>query len=407
MTASGTARPGEAGASEASLSEGPEGTAAERRPRAPDIAARELKFRDPARGAALAGALAKTVAAIGRSPVSVMHVCGSHEQAIARFGLRSVLPRDLHVIMGPGCPVCITDQPEVDEAVALARQGVRIATYGDMVRVPGTAASLADAQAEGARVEVVYSIDQAIALAAASPDPLVFFATGFETTAVATAAAILAGLPQNFFVLSAHKYIPPVMEIVAEMPESRIEGFLAAGHAATITGWGVFEPFVARHQVPVVIAGFEPLDILAALVRLAELIHGGARVVENMFPRCVTREGNLVAQRQLWRVFTPIGGRWRGIAHVPNGNLRLLDRWAHLDARRRFAIDLGTLWDEAPSLLAQQCVCGDIMSGLKTPAGCALFGAECVPDNPIGACMVSSEGTCRIWHEYGAQAVAR
>ena len=237
---------------------------------------RELKFRDPVRGAALSAALARTVAEIGRAPVSVMHVCGSHEQAIARFGLRTAFPRDLHVIMGPGCPVCITDQPEVDEAVALARQGVRIATYGDMVRVPGTAASLADTQTEGARVDVVYSIDQAIALAGASSDPLVFFATGFETTAVATAAAILSGLPSNFFVLSAHKYIPPVMEIVAEMPDSRIEGFVAAGHAATITGWGVFEAFVERHRVPVVVAGFEPLDILAALVRLAELIRDRA-----------------------------------------------------------------------------------------------------------------------------------
>ena len=405
MSASGTERPGEAGASEASLSEGPEGTAAERRPRAPiiDSATSELKFRDPDRGAALAGALAQTVAGIGRAPVSVMHVCGSHEQAIARFGLRSAFPPDLHVIMGPGCPVCITDQPEVDEAVALARQGVRIATYGDMVRVPGTAASLADAEAEGARVDVVYSIDQAIALANAAPDPLVFFATGFETTAVATAAAILSGLPANLFVLSAHKYIPPVMEIVAEMPDSRIEGFVAAGHAATITGWGVFEAFVERHRVPVVVAGFEPLDILAALVRLAELIRDRICTVENLFPRCVTREGNLVAQRQLWDVFTPIGGRWRGIAHIPNGNLRLRDRWSHLDARRRFAIDLTRLWDDTPSSLSQQCQCGDIMSGRKTPADCALFGADCVPENPVGACMVSSEGTCRIWHEYGVQ----
>ena len=366
-------------------------------------AARELKFRDTRRAAALSAALSRTVGEIGRAPVSVMHVCGSHEQAIARFGLRTQFPRDLHVIMGPSCPVCITDQPEVDEAVALARQGVRIATYGDMVRVPGSAASLADTQAEGARVDVVYSIDQAIAIARTSDEPLVFFATGFETTAVATAAAILSGLPRNFYVLSAHKYIPPVMEIVAEMPDSRIEGFIAAGHAATITGWGVFEAFVERHRVPVVVAGFEPLDILAALVRLVELIRDRKSTVENMFPRCVTREGNLVAQRQLWQVFAPMGGRWRGIAHVPNGNLRLRDAWAEVDARRHFAIDLAQLWDGAPSLLAQQCVCGDIMSGLKNPGDCALFGAECVPENPVGACMVSSEGTCRIWHEYGRQ----
>jgi hydrogenase expression/formation protein HypD len=366
-----------------------------------DLGARELKFRDTGRAAALSAALAKTVAEVGRAPVSVMHVCGSHEQAIARFGLRTGFPRDLHVIMGPGCPVCITDQPEVDEAVALARQGIRIATYGDMVRVPGSAASLADTQADGGRVEVVYSIDQAIAMAKQSDEPFVFFATGFETTAVATAAAILAGLPPNFFVLSAHKYIPPVMEIVAEMPDSKIEGFVAAGHAATITGWGVFEAFVERHHVPVVVAGFEPLDILAALVRLVELVRDRESTVVNMFPRCVTRQGNLVAQRQLWQVFAPTGGRWRGIAHVPNGNLRLRDEWARVDARQHFAIDLAALWDSAPSLLAQQCVCGDIMSGLKNPSDCALFGAECVPDNPIGACMVSSEGTCRIWHEYG------
>jgi hydrogenase expression/formation protein HypD len=191
------------------------------------------------------------------------------------------------------------------------------------------------------------------------------------------------------------------MEIVAEMPDTRVEGFLAAGHAATITGWGVFEPFVARHGVPVVVAGFEPLDILAGLVRLAELIRDGRPTVENMFPRCVTKQGNVRAQEQLWRVFRPIGGRWRGIAHVPNGNLRLRDEWAHLDARRMFDIDVEALQDQAPPALVQECVCGDIMAGIKSPTDCALFGQACVPESPVGACMVSSEGTCRIWHQYG------
>ncbi len=167
-----------------------------------------------------------------------MHVCGSHEQAIARFGLRAALPDRLNVIMGPGCPVCITDLPEMDEAVALAQSGIPVATYGDMVRVPGTAGSLADAKSRGAHVHTVYSVAQAVDLARETTGPLVFFATGFETTAVATAAVLIAGVPDNFFVLSAHKYIPPVMEIVAEMPDSRVEGFLAAGHAATITGSG-------------------------------------------------------------------------------------------------------------------------------------------------------------------------
>jgi hydrogenase expression/formation protein HypD len=361
----------------------------------------QLKFRDPAKARALAGALERLTRRIGRAPVSVMHVCGSHEQAIAKFGLRATFPKGLNVIMGPGCPVCVTDVPEVDEAVVLAMQGVRIATYGDMVKVPGTVKSLADAQADGARLHVVYSVAQAAALARETDEEVVFFASGFETTAVATAAVILRDPPPNFSVLSAHKYIPPVMEIVAEMPGSRVEGFLAAGHAATITGWGIFERFVERHRIPVVVAGFEPLDILAGLAKLLEVIHDGTPRVENMYPRCVTREGNLRAQEQLWRVFRPAGGRWRGIAHVPNGNLRLRDEWAHVDARRRFRIDVTGLWDYAPSALVQDCVCGDIMAGIASPTDCALYGKECLPETPVGACMVSSEGTCRIWHQYG------
>ena len=359
-----------------------------------------LKFRDPARARALSSALDRVTREIGRE-VCVMHVCGSHEQAIARFGLRATFPRDLNVIMGPGCPVCITDVPEVDEAIVLARQGVHIATYGDMLRVPGSSRSLADAQAEGGHIHVVYSIRQALDLARTIDEDVVFFATGFETTAVTTAAVVLGDLPANFSVLSAHKYIPPVMEIVAEMPDTRIEGFLAAGHAAAITGWGIFEAFVAEHGIPVVVAGFEPLDILAGLLRLVELVRDGQRTVVNTFPRCVTREGNLRAQEQLWKVFRPIGGRWRGIAHVPNGNLRLRDEWAHVDARRRFRIDLTTLWDQAPPALAHRCICGDIMAGIASPHDCQLFGTSCVPDSPVGACMVSSEGTCRIWHQYG------
>ncbi len=368
-----------------------------------DPAVGELKFRDPGVARALADALARLLGEIGRSPVSVMHVCGSHEQAIAKFGLRAIFPRGLNVIMGPGCPVCITDCPEVDEAVVLAGQGVQIATYGDMLKVPGTVKSLADAQAEGASVHVVYSVAQAAELARATEGEVVFFATGFETTAVATAAVVLRDPPANFSVLSAHKDIPPVMEIVAEMPGTRVEGFLAAGHAATITGWGIFERFVERHRIPVVVAGFEPLDILAGLVKLLEVIHDGRPRVENMYPRCVTREGNLRAQEQLWKVFRPVGGRWRGIAHVPNGNLRLRDEWQHVDARRRFPIDVPSLWEDAPASLAQDCICGDIMAGIASPTDCALYGKECVPETPVGACMVSSEGTCKIWHQYGGQ----
>jgi hydrogenase expression/formation protein HypD len=362
-------------------------------------AASELKFRAPARATALVRALERAVAAVGRTPVQVMHVCGSHEQAIARFGLRSVLPRELEVIMGPGCPVCITDMPEVDDAVALAERGARVATYGDMVRVPGTRTSLAEAQADGGKVDVVYSVAQAVDLARTCDDEVVFFATGFETTAVATAAVVLGGVPPNFSILSAHKYVPPAMELVAALPDTRIEGFLAAGHAAVITGWRIFEPLARARRTPVVVAGFEPLDILAALVKLVELIAEGRHDVVNMYPRCVTEEGNRNAQQQLWQVFALSGGRWRGIAWVPDGNLELRPEWAHLDARQRFGLVAGETSIDTKAF--EGCICGDIMVGRATPANCELFGTTCLPDTPVGACMVSSEGTCKIWHQYG------
>jgi hydrogenase expression/formation protein HypD len=362
----------------------------------------QLKFRDPKQARALTHSLQVLCDQIGRAPVSVMHVCGSHEQSIAKFGLRTILPKALNVIMGPGCPVCVTDMPEVDEAVVLAQDGKIIATYGDMVKVPGSSRSLADAQAEGARIETVYSATQAVELARDTTGEVVFFASGFETTAVATAAVALGtDLPPNFSILSAHKYIPPVMEIVAEMPGTKVEGFLAAGHAATITGSAIFQRFVEKHGIPVVVAGFEPLDVLAGLVKLVELIRDGTPQVANMFPRCVTPAGNKVAQSQLWKVFRTVGGNWRGIAHVPNGNLRLRDEYAHLDARKKFYIDLRRMWNTAPSKLTQICICGDIMSGIASPSTCPLFGKECLPDTPVGACMVSSEGTCKIWYQYG------
>jgi hydrogenase expression/formation protein HypD len=361
----------------------------------------QLKFRDPVRARALAEALRRNVDAIGRE-LSIMHVCGSHEQAIARFGLRAVLPPGLRLIMGPGCPVCVTDGPEVDEAVALALQGVRVCTYGDMLRLPGTARSLADAQADGGRVEVVYSVAQAVELAAQHPgDEVVFLASGFETTAVATAAVALAATPPNFSILSVHKYVPAAMEIVAASEQTRIEGYVAAGHAAIITGWGIFEPFARKTGAPVAVAGFEPLDILAALVKLTELVRDGRPEVANVYPRCVTREGNLPAQRALWQAFRPVTGRWRGIADVPGGNLELLPELGRLDARRRFRIDTAPVRDAAAAEEAKGCICGSIMLGLATPDHCALFGTTCVPESPVGACMVSTEGQCRIWHTYG------
>jgi hydrogenase expression/formation protein HypD len=361
----------------------------------------ELKFRDPVRARALAEALQREVDAAGRT-VSVMHVCGSHEQAIARFGLRAVFPDALDVIMGPGCPVCVTDTPEVDEAVALAAQGARVCTYGDMLRLPGTSRSLADAQAEGGTVEVVYSVVQAVELARQhAAEQVVFFASGFETTAVATAAVLLSGVPENFSVLSAHKYVPAAMDVVSEMKETNIEGFVAAGHAAAITGWGIFEPFAARTGKPVVVAGFEPLDVLAAVLELVHLVRARRPEVVNCYPRCVSREGNGPALEKLWKVFDVVGGNWRGIARVPRGNLELRPEWDRVNARHRFRIDTAAVGGATRNVLADRCICGRIMSGLARPSDCKLFGKECTPDTPVGACMVSSEGSCKIWHVYG------
>jgi hydrogenase expression/formation protein HypD len=367
-------------------------------PRDPTL---ELKFRDPARARALADALARRVAAAGR-PIQIMHVCGSHEQAIARFGLRALFPPGLTLIMGPGCPVCVTDAPEVDEAVALTRLGARVCTYGDMLRLPGTALSLADAKAEGGKVEVVYSVAHAAELAKQHPsEEVVFFASGFETTAVATAAVVLADPPKNLSILSVHKYVPAAMEVVAESDPTRIDGFVAAGHAAIITGWKIFEPFAARTGKPVVVAGFEPLDILAAVLELVELVAGGRATVFNAYPRCVTSGGNRPAQASLWKVFEPRDGVWRGIAMVKGGNLDLRPEFAHVDARRRFRIDTTSVRDVEAEGRSRHCRCGEIMLGLATPVDCTLYGKGCVPEAPVGACMVSSEGTCRIWHTYG------
>ena len=362
-----------------------------------------LEFRDPEKARAIADTLESLADDLDDPPATIMHVCGSHEQSIAKFGIRSMLPDSVRLIMGPGCPVCITDMPEVDEAVALAESGVTVATYGDMLKVPGTTKSLDDARAEGADVRIVYSAADVVDIAEEEDGEVVFFATGFETTAAPTAAVVLSDPPPNLSILSAHKYVPPAMEIVAEMPDTDIEGYLAAGNAAIITGSGVFEDLVDRHGLPVVVGGFEPLDILAGITKLVEMIRDGEAAVENAYPRCVTQGGNEHAQEQLWEVFEAVGGQWRGIAEIPGANLVLRDEYAEYNARERFDIDTSHLRDESASRLADDCICGDIMSGTAEPTDCDMFGEECTPDDPVGACMVSSEGTCKIWYEYGGR----
>ena len=273
--------------------------------------------------------------------------------------------------MGPGCPVCVTDVPEVDEGVALARQGVRDRDLRrHAARARHVAARSPTRSAEGAKVDVVYSVAQAVELAREHDRGGRLLRHRLRDHRGRDGRGHRSRRPPpNFSVLSAHKYIPPVMEIVAEMPGTRVEGFLAAGHAATITGWGVFEPFVARHRLPVVVAGFEPLDILAGLVRLVELIRERRRRGREHVPALRHARGQpRRAAGSCGRCSVPTGGRWRGIAHVPNGNLRLRDEFAHVDARRRFTIDLARCGTTRPPALARQCLCGDIMAGIASPA---------------------------------------
>jgi hydrogenase expression/formation protein HypD len=218
---------------------------------------------------------------------------------------------------------------------------------------------------------------------------------------VATAAIALTALPPNLSILSVHKYVPAAMEVVAQSERTNIEGYIAAGHAAAITGWGIFEPFAKETGCPVVVAGFEPLDILAAIAKLTELMGEKKPEVFNAYPRCVSKEGNLPALKTLWKVFHPVTGTWRGIAAVKDGNLDLREEWARIDARKRFTIDTSAVRDDKAAEEARGCRCGEIMLGLAVPTDCALFGQVCVPESPVGACMVSSEGQCRIWHTYG------
>ena len=357
----------------------------------------QMKFRDPARGKALAGELERLAREIGREPITLMHVCGSHEQAIARFGLRATFPPSVDLIMGPGCPVCVTDLPEVDEAVALAMSGVRVATYGDMLKVPGRVLSLADAQGQGGKVDVVYSVSQAVDLARSTDEEVVFFSTGFETTAVATAAVILSpDRPKNFSVLSAHKYILPAMEIVAEIPGSRIEGFLGAGHAATITGWGIFEPFAAKYNRPVVVAGFEPLDIIQSIYMLLRQIDEGRCEVENQYTRVVRAEGNLKGldvMRQTMELRPYF--EWRGLGFITHSALKLRPEFAQWDAELQFEVPGVRVADP------KACQCGEVLKGVIKPWQCKVFGTACTPDHPIGTCMVSSEGACTAYYNYG------
>jgi hydrogenase expression/formation protein HypD len=334
---------------------------------------------------------------MGAAPATLMEVCGTHTVVIARHGLRGALPRGVKLISGPGCPVCVTPQEQIDHFIALGGlEGVTLATFGDMVRVPGTHKSLEQARAEGVELLVVYSPMDAVEEAARNPErQIVFLGIGFETTAPAVALAILEAKQRrlgNFSVLCAHKLIPPAMMALLDS-DVHVDGFICPGHVSVVIGSDAYRP-VARRGKSCVVAGFEPVDVLAAVQMLLRQLTEGRSEVEVEYVRAVHPGGNRKAQEVLARVFRVADARWRGLGVIPRSGYELAAEFAEFDAAKRFEVERPESKEPAG------CRCGDVLRGAIDPPECPLFGNACTPRRPVGSCMVSSEGACQAWYRY-------
>ena len=364
-----------------------------------------VRYIDEFRNSAAARALVTSLERRANRPVNLMEVCGTHTVSLFKHGIRQMLPPNVNMLSGPGCPVCVTPNGDIDKAIALAQTpGVILVTFGDMMKVPGSYSSLSMARAEGADVRVVYSTLDALQIARANPSRTVaFFGVGFETTSPTTASAILEAQRQgidNFFFLCVHKLIPPAMRALLDAEEVRIDGFMCPGHVSTVIGSAPYEFIPRDYSIPCVIAGFEPLDILQALdMLLAQLATGKAKV-EIGYRRAVRLEGNPLALKQVETVFEVADAAWRGIGVIPGSGLRLREPFRALDAEMAFQIRT------RPHREAKGCRCGDILRGAIRPPDCPLFGKVCLPEHPVGPCMVSSEGTCSAWYLYDGEVAA-
>lgn len=361
-------------------------------------------FTDRAVADALVAGLRWKAERLGR-PINLMEVCGTHTVAISRFGLRSLLPENVRLLSGPGCPVCVTDQEDIDLFLALIRRpGVIVTTFGDMIRVPGSETNLAAEKARGRDVRVVYSPADALTVAEENPDQLVvFYAVGFETTAPMVAATVEMALERklgNFTIYPVHKTVPPALEALLASPGVRIDGFLLPGHVSVVIGAGAYAPVVERFHVPAVVAGFEGNDILLSVdMLLGQLLKGEAKV-EVEYRRAVSWEGNRTAQDLLARYFQPEDAKWRGIGVIPQSGLTLRPEFAAADLRSRFDLEsIRAALPPVPPRLAA-CSCGEVLQGIKLPTECKLFGKACTPVSPVGPCMVSSEGSCAAYYRY-------
>jgi hydrogenase expression/formation protein HypD len=362
-----------------------------------------MKFQDEFRDRSLVETMAGNIQLLSRKliePVRFMEVCGTHTMAIYQYGIKSLLPGNVSLVSGPGCPVCVTPVGYVDRAVAYSRDpDIIVATFGDMLRVPGSESSLMEERAQGADIRIVYSPLDAVALAAAHPArKVIFIGVGFETTAPAVAATIIRALQlglENYFVLASHKTMPVPMEVLTSDPELRIDGYLCPAHVSTVIGGVSYKPIADRYKIPCVVTGFEPTDVMQGIeMLLMQTLRNESRV-EIQYSRAVHWEGNSKALEILYTVFEPSDAVWRGLGNLPGSGLSIRDAYGRFDAERMLPVQLPPPREHAG------CACGDILKGKITPFDCALFGSGCTPESPVGACMVSSEGTCAAAYKYG------
>jgi hydrogenase expression/formation protein HypD len=358
-----------------------------------------VRFLDEYRDAEGARRLAAEIRRVATRPWTLMEVCGGQTHAIVRFGLDALLPDGLRLVHGPGCPVCVTPLETIDRALAIAaRPGVLFCSFGDMLRVPGSHDDLFRVKSRGADVRIVYSPLDALALAKANPErEVVFFAVGFETTAPANAMAVHRAAREgvrNFSAIVSHVTVPPAIEAIMSSPENQVQGFLAAGHVCAVMGTREYAPLARRWRVPIVVTGFEPLDILDGILACVRQLEEGRAEVENQYARAVRRDGNAPAQEVMAEVFETVDRRWRGIGPIPRSGLALREAYADFDAEKRF--DVGAIRVDEPAA----CRSGQVLRGLLKPVDCPAFGGECTPERPLGATMVSSEGACAAYYRY-------
>jgi hydrogenase expression/formation protein HypD len=334
-------------------------------------------------------------------PVRLMEVCGTHTVAIFKHGIRDIIPKDIILLSGPGCPVCVTPIKDVDAAIAISKlNNVTLTTFGDMMRVPGSKQSFYDAQAEGADIKVVYSPIDALKLTLEHKERnFVFFATGFETTSPSIAGTLFEAervKADNFYIYSAHKTVPPALKALLDSDDVRVEGLILPGHVSTIIGSRPYEFIASDYRVPSVITGFDAEDIIQGIMMLLEQIASARAVVEIQYKRAVRVEGNQKALYLMNEYFEPCDVKWRGIGTIPQSGLRLKDKYSRWDVNKVFSIDVPD--SEEP----KSCMCGSVLRGVKIPTDCPLFGKTCTPERPVGACMVSTEGSCAAYYKYGA-----